>query len=143
MHSDKETEGSTTSVRILIVDDQEPFRAAARDVIAMIDSFEIVGEAETGTASIEAAAALRPDLILMDINLPDMDGLEATRRILDGNPNGVVVVALSTYERERYEARAAQSGAVAYIPKSEFDPDQLLAAWEAATERRHGSSTGK
>ncbi|HZK51917.1 MAG TPA: response regulator transcription factor [Actinomycetota bacterium] len=131
---------STQSVRILIVDDQEPFRAAARDVVEMIDSFEVVGEAETGAGSVEAAAALRPDLILMDINLPDMDGLEATRRILEGNQNGVVVVALSTYERERYEARAVQSGAAAYIPKSEFGPDQLLAAWEAAAEGHHETS---
>lgn len=142
MISDKEPEVSNASVRILIVDDQAPFRSAARDVVAMIDTFEIVGEAETGAGSIEAAASLRPDLILMDINLPDMDGFEATRSILEGNPNGVVVVALSTYERERYEARAVQSGAVAYIPKSEFDPDRLLAAWEAASKGRHGGSTG-
>ena len=143
MLSDKEPQVSNAAVRILIVDDQEPFRAAARDVVAMVDSFEIVGEAETGAGSIEAAASLRPDLILMDINLPDMDGFEATRRILEGNPNGIVVVALSTYEKERYEARAAQSGAVAYIPKSEFDPDQLLAAWEVASEGRHGGSPGE
>jgi hypothetical protein len=66
MHRDEEPEALT--VRILIVDDQKPFRAAARDVIAMIDGFEVIGEAETGVESIEAAAALCPDLILMDIN---------------------------------------------------------------------------
>lgn len=134
---------TSQSVRVLIVDDQEPFRAAARDVVELIDSFEVVGEAETGGGSVEAAAALSPDLILMDVNLPDMDGFEATRRILESNRNGVVVVALSTYERERYEAPAAQSGAAAYIPKSEFGPDELLAAWKTALEPRHGPSPGE
>ena len=70
------------AVRVLIVDDQEPFRLAARMVVDVADGFEVVGEAETGERGVEMAAELGPDLVLMDVNLPGIDGLEATRRIL-------------------------------------------------------------
>ena len=69
-------------VRVLIVDDQEPFRLAARMVVELTDGFEVVGEAETGEDSVAMTADLAPDLVLMDVNLPGIDGLEATRRIL-------------------------------------------------------------
>ena len=115
-------------VRVLIVDDQSPFRMAARAVVEATDGFEVVGEAETGEASVELARELRPDLVLMDVNLPGIDGLEATRQILrESQP--VVVLLLSTYETAEYGPKAAECGASAYIPKSEFLPDRLAEAW--------------
>ncbi|HEX9257173.1 MAG TPA: response regulator transcription factor [Actinomycetota bacterium] len=119
-------------VRVLIVDDQEPFRLAARMVVELTDGFEVVGEAETGEDAVAMTADLAPDLVLMDVNLPGIDGLEATRRIL-GDNGPPVVLLLSTYEEEEYAPRAAECGAAAYIPKAVFGPDRLEAAWEAAT----------
>ena len=72
------------TVRVLIVDDQEPFRQAARAVVELTDGFEVAGEAETGEDAVDRARELEPDLVLMDVNLPGIDGLEATRRILSG-----------------------------------------------------------
>jgi DNA-binding NarL/FixJ family response regulator len=125
-------EESPVTVRVLIVDDQEPFRLAAKMVVEATDGFEVVGESETAEDSIEQARALRPDLVLMDVNLPGMNGLDATRRIL-GELDGVVVLILSTYEPDEYAPRAAEAGASAYIPKSAFGPDQLLEAWKNAS----------
>jgi DNA-binding NarL/FixJ family response regulator len=121
------------TVRVLIVDDQEPFRLAARLVVEATDGFEVVGEAETGEASVEMAAELKPDLVLMDVNLPGINGLDATRQILRGQSDSVVVLLLSTYEEEEYAPRAAECGAAAYIPKAVFGPDRLEAAWAAAS----------
>jgi DNA-binding NarL/FixJ family response regulator len=120
------------TVRVLIVDDQEPFRLAARMVVEVTDGFDVVGEAETGEDGVAMAAELQPDLVLMDVNLPGIDGLEATRRILaaDGPP---VVLLLSTYEEAEYAPRAAECGAAAYVPKSVFGPDRLEDAWAAAS----------
>ena len=120
------------AVRVLIVDDQEPFRLAARMVVEATDGFEVVGDAETGEDSVEAAHELDPDLVLMDVNLPGINGLEATRRILDGSTR-VVILLLSTYEEAEYAPRAAECGAAAYIPKSSFSPERLTEAWAAAT----------
>lgn len=120
------------TVRVLIVDDQEPFRTAAKMVVDLTDGFEVVGEAETGEASVEMASALSPDLVLMDVNLPGINGLDATRQILAGQTSPVVVLLLSTYEEEEYAPRAAECGAAAYIPKSAFGPDRLEQAWVAA-----------
>lgn len=119
------------SVRVLIVDDQAPFRQVARMVVEMTEGFEIVGEAETGEDSVVKARELNPDLIVMDVNLPGIDGTEATKRIL-GEIKTVVVLLVSTYERSEYEPRAAECGASAYIPKSEFGPDTLESAWAEA-----------
>lgn len=118
------------TVRVLIVDDQAPFRDVARTVVEMTDGFEVVGEAETGERSVELARELNPDLILMDVNLPGMSGLEATRQIL-AEAKRTVVLLVSTYEAGEYEPRAAEVGAAAYIPKSEFGPDRLREAWES------------
>jgi len=120
------------TVRVLIVDDQEPFRMAARMVVDATDGFDVVGEAETGEDSVRMATELEPDLVLMDVNLPGIDGLESTRRILADGGDRVVVLLLSTYEEEEYAPRAAECGAAAYIPKSVFGPDRLEQAWSAA-----------
>lgn len=121
-----------TPVRVLIVDDQEPFRVAARLVVESTDGFEVVGEAGSGEESVEMARELDPDLVLMDVNLPGIDGLDATRQIL-GAGDAVVVLLLSTYEEDEYAPRAAECGAAAYIPKAAFGPDRLESAWVAAT----------
>jgi DNA-binding NarL/FixJ family response regulator len=120
------------TVRVLIVDDQEPFRLAARMVVDATDGFEVVGEAETGEASVEMARELSPDLVLMDVNLPGINGLDATRQILAEHADPVIVLLLSTYEEEEYAPRAAECGAAAYIPKAVFGPDRLEAAWADA-----------
>jgi DNA-binding NarL/FixJ family response regulator len=118
--------------RVLIVDDQDPFRLAAKDVVESMEDFTVVGEAVSGEAAIAEAWSTRPDLILMDVNLPGMDGIEATRRILAQSP-GIVVVLLSTYEPARYAARIEASGAVAYVHKDDFGPDRLAQIWSDVT----------
>lgn len=119
------------TVRVLIVDDQAPFRDVAKTVVEMTDGFDVVGEAETGERSVELARDLKPDLILMDVNLPGISGLEATKQIL-AEAKRTIVLLVSTYEAQEYEPRAAEVGAAAYIPKSEFGPERLTDAWEAA-----------
>ena len=120
------------TVRVLIVDDQEPFRLAARMVVELTDGFEVVGEAQTGEDAVTMAADLQPDLVLMDVNLPGINGVDATRRILSASDT-VVVLLLSTYEEAEYAPRAVECGAAAYIPKSAFGPDRLESAWAAAS----------
>jgi DNA-binding NarL/FixJ family response regulator len=128
------------TIRVLIVDDQAPFRSAARAVVETAYGFEVAGEAITGEASLEAVRRLSPDLVLMDVNLPGIDGTEATRRIRGGAPavdatgahNAPVVLLLSTYEAADYASRAAECGASGYLSKSDFSPDVLEAAWAAA-----------
>jgi DNA-binding NarL/FixJ family response regulator len=120
-------------VTVLVVDDQAPFRDAARMVLALSEGFELAGEAETGQQSVELATTLRPDLVLMDINLPDIDGFEATRRIRDVSPRPPIVVMLSTYEAVDYADRAIDAGAAAFVSKSTFTPDELQRVWEEAS----------
>jgi two-component system, NarL family, invasion response regulator UvrY len=113
--------------RVLIVDDQATFRSAARLVVDLSDGFEVVGEAETGEDAVRLAAELQPDLVLMDVNLPGIDGLEATRRIV-ASASPVRVLVLSTYSRGEYEEAATAAGAVAFVSKDDFGPDSLLVA---------------
>lgn len=122
-------------VRVLIVDDQEPFRAVARTVVELTEGFEVVGESQDGEDSVRRAHELNPDLVLMDVNLPGISGLEATRRILADRAEGkpVVVLVLSTYEAAEYGPQAQEVGAAGFIPKSEFSPDRLEEAWATAT----------
>ncbi len=119
-------------VRVLIVDDQEPFRRAMAAVVGETDGFVVVGSASSGEEALARAAALRPDLVLMDVHLPGIDGIEATRR-LTGSSCGPVVVLLSTYAEDQFEL--AGSGAASYVAKAAFGPDRLSAAWEEAARR--------
>lgn len=122
-------------VRVLIVDDQEPFRRAMAAIVEATDGFEVVGTATSGEESLEAAPTLRPELVLMDVNLPGIDGIEATRRLVpDGGP---VVFLLSTYDEDQVDVSGC--GAAAYIPKAAFGPERLAVEWrDAVGSSAHG-----
>jgi DNA-binding NarL/FixJ family response regulator len=115
-------------VKVLICDDQEAFRAAAREVVHATQGFDVAGETGTGEECVLAAGRLHPDLVLMDVHLPGIDGLEASRRIRAANPK-VAVLLLSTYDREEFAVRIAGSGASAFIAKAAFGPESLLDGW--------------
>jgi DNA-binding NarL/FixJ family response regulator len=112
-------------VGVLIVDDQAPFRRAARAVVTATPGFEVIGEAESGEEAVALADDLDPEVVLMDINLPGINGIEATRRITATHPN-VVTLLLSTYREEDLPAGAGDCGAAAYVNKEEFGPGVLL-----------------
>ena len=115
-------------VRVLIVDDQEAFRSAARLVVQLTEGFEVVGEASSGEEGVSMSAELDPQIVLMDINMPGIDGLEATRQITEDRPETKVIV-FSTYEPNEYQSRALAAGAVAFVSKSEFEPSVLTSLW--------------
>lgn len=121
-------EDQVTGLSVLVVDDQAPFRSAARAVVRRMAGFDVVGEAVNGEEAVAMAAELRPDLVLMDMNMPGINGVEATRRILTIEPDTVVVLC-STYNPQDLPPDAPTSGARAYMNKEEFGPAELLHIW--------------
>jgi len=121
----------TKNIQVLIVDDQEAFRSAARLVVELTEGFDVIGEGGTGEEGITLVDTLQPDLVLMDINMPGIDGLEATRRITGSHP-GTKVLIFSTYEANEYDSRARDAGAIAFVPKADFDPAILVSTWQLA-----------
>lgn len=111
-------------VDVLIVDDQAPFRSVARTLVSLLPGWRVVGEAETGEDALAQADATRPGIILMDINLPGINGIEATRRILDRAPDTTVIL-LSTYAAEDLPPDARACGARAYVRKDDLTPGLL------------------
>ena len=109
---------------MLIVDDQEPFRAVARTVVALTRGFELAGEAATGEEAVDSVERLDPGVVLMDINLPGIDGFEATRRIMRDAPSTSVVL-LSSYSYDDLPQEAGTCGAVGYVHKEDFGPETL------------------
>ena len=126
-----------TDVHVLIVDDQASFRRAARSVVELTPGFSVVAEAEAGESGIQAAYEHKPDLVLMDVHLPGIDGLEASRRILAAsNGRPPVIFLLSTYDAAEYGDELTACGAAAYLTKAEFGSKRLVSAWAAANGSR-------
>ena len=117
------------TVPVLIVDDQPPFRAVARTVVSVAAGFDVVAEAESGEEAVEMAAAHHPGLVLMDINLPGINGIEATRQIVEAQPDTVVIL-LSTYTVDDLPADAATCGAARYVHKEDVSPAILREVWD-------------
>jgi DNA-binding NarL/FixJ family response regulator len=124
---------STEPISVLVVDDQAPFRLAARAVIARAPGFELAGQAASGEEAVEQAGELLPGLVLMDINMPGITGIEATRRIVENRPDAVVFLC-STYALSDLPADAATCGARAYVNKEELSADRLSEMWERRDE---------
>ena len=124
------TEQPTERVTVMIVDDQPPFRAAARAVIDRVHGFELVAEVASGEEAVETSSNVAPHLVLMDINMGELDGIEATRLITSDNP-AIKVILVSTYGLDDLPSGARTSGAIAYVNKDELSPRVIRSLWEA------------
>jgi DNA-binding NarL/FixJ family response regulator len=117
-------------IRVLIVDDHPVYRDGLRGLVERAPDLELVGEAETGADAVALAADRHPAIVLMDLRMPEMSGIEATRQIVAGNPDvGVLVITMSEDDDSLFAAMRA--GARGYIPK-DADADELLRAIRAA-----------
>jgi DNA-binding NarL/FixJ family response regulator len=119
-------------LRVVLVDDQALIRSGIRGLLDAEDDIEVVGEAADGAAGIDAALRTLPDIVLMDVQMPAMDGIEATRRIVaDERLAGVRVVILTNYGLDEYVFTALRAGASGFVVK-DTDPDDLLQALRVA-----------
>jgi DNA-binding NarL/FixJ family response regulator len=110
---------------VLIADDQALMRAGFRMILEAEPDLEVVGEAADGRQAVAEAGRLRPDVVLMDVRMPEMDGIEATRRLLDGNEETKVVM-LTTFDMDEYVFEALRVGASGFLVK-DVPPEQLVA----------------
>lgn len=113
---------------MMVVDDQASFRRAAGAVIAATPGFAAVGGAASGPEALEYAHELEPDLVLMDVNMPGMDGFEAARRLTGAHPNGVVVL-VAIDDADGLPSAVSSCGAVGFLQKQELRPATLRALW--------------
>jgi DNA-binding NarL/FixJ family response regulator len=118
------------TIRVLVCDDSDAFRALLRYTLQEDHGIEVVGEAADGMAAIEAAERLQPDVVLLDLTMPILDGMDAIPAVLERAP-ATQVVALSGWRAERMEQAALDQGAIAYLEKSD-DVEALRAAVRAA-----------
>jgi DNA-binding NarL/FixJ family response regulator len=110
---------------ILIVDDHPSFRASARMLLEG-EGYEVIGESEDGCSGMKAARSLRPDVVLLDVQLPDIDGFEVAVRLTADDP-ALAIVLVSSRAREDVGSLVSRSGALGFIPKSELSGDTLEA----------------
>jgi len=112
--------------RVLVVDDHAPFRRLARALLAA-EGFDVIGESSDAAGAIEAARRLRPDLVLLDVRLPDEDGFEVAEKLMDGLVPAPVVVLCSTREASSYRSRIATTRAAGFIAKRDLTGAALRA----------------
>jgi two-component system response regulator EvgA len=113
------------TVRVLIVDDHESFRSSAR-LLLEAEGYEVIGEAETGASGLDAAAELQPDVILLDVHLPDVDGFDVAARLATG-PGAPRVVITSSRDASDFGPLIQRSGALGFVPKNELSGEALAA----------------
>jgi DNA-binding NarL/FixJ family response regulator len=118
-----------TLTRVLIVDDHPSFRSTARALLQS-EGYEVVGEAENGVAALRRATELRPDVVLLDVQLPDFDGFEVAARLTSMNGNAPAVVLTSSRDGSDFGPLVEQSGARGFIPKGELSGAALKAVLE-------------
>jgi DNA-binding NarL/FixJ family response regulator len=114
------------SIRVLLADDHHLVRTGFRVILETEDDFDVVGEAADGEQAVALAASLRPDVVLMDVEMPSVDGLAATRRIT-GSPGGPAVLILTTFDRDDYLFAALEAGASGFLLKN-GTPEALIDA---------------
>jgi DNA-binding NarL/FixJ family response regulator len=114
------------TIRVLVADDQSMVRAGFRMLLSVDDDIEVVAEASNGLEAVDKAARFRPTVVLMDIRMPELDGLEATRRILAADATARILI-LTTFDLDEYVYEALRSGASGFVLKDD-PPEQLLAA---------------
>jgi len=114
------------TIRVLVVDDQAMVRAGFRLLLADEDDIEVVAEASNGLEAVSEAARCHPHVVLMDIRMPELDGLEATRRIVASDPESRILI-LTTFDLDEYVYRALQAGASGFVLKDD-PPEQLISA---------------
>lgn len=117
----------TAPIRVLLVDDHAVMRAGFRMILEAEGDITVVGDAATGVEAVAAASDLRPDVICMDVQMPDMDGLEATRRIVADSAVDSAVVIVTTFDRDDYLFRALEVGASGFLLKN-AGPEELVNA---------------
>jgi DNA-binding NarL/FixJ family response regulator len=117
-------------VPVWVVDDQASFRRAAVEMLSATDEFVLAAECETGESAIEITRDERRGIVLMDIHMPGMGGIEAARRIHAAHPD-LTVLLMSTYDIRDLPVEAADCGASAYFHKEELSPDVLSRFWRA------------
>ena len=118
-----------SKIRVLIADDHSIVRAGVRSLLEDYADIEVIGEASSGWEAIEQATRLQPDVVLMDIAMEDLSGLEATQEIRERNPQ-INILALTMHDREEYFFAMLKAGALGYVLK-ESEPDELLTAIRA------------
>jgi DNA-binding NarL/FixJ family response regulator len=118
------------SLGVLIVDDQALVRAGFRMILEAEEDMEVVGEAADGREAVAEARRLRPDVVLMDVRMPDVDGIEATRRLLSDDETDAKVVMLTTFDMDEYVYEALRAGASGFLLK-DVPPEQLIAGIRA------------
>jgi two-component system invasion response regulator UvrY len=118
-------------VRVWVVDDQASFRLATAAAVAATEDFAMAGDCETGESAMELIPDGSTGIVLMDIHMPGMGGIEATRRIRAAHPD-LIVLLTSTYDIEDLPADAADCGAAAYLHKEHLSPDLLTRLWQAS-----------
>ena len=123
------------SVRVLTVDDHEPFLEVAHEMISGTPGFEAVGEVTSAAEALAAAETIHPDLVLIDVHMPEMSGIEASRRLSADHPE-LVVVLISTADPSELPAAARNCGAVDILRKQDLGPATMRRVWAA-----HGQSS--
>ena len=127
-------------IKVLLVDDHELVRMGIKRLLQDVQGLKVIGEAGTGEEAVRLAKELVPDVVVMDVNMPGIGGLEATRKMIRHNQD-IKILALTIYEDEPYPSRLLQAGASGYITKG-CDPDEMIRAIRTINAGQHYISPG-